>query len=214
MASHRPATNGRHLASSGPRRPYRGIFTAIVLLLGGILIGGLLTYIDDDDKPVNVTPVAVEQGLNLAELCSAINADTIDKFRNSGVIIVEVPPEFDDNELIAQLTRRQLKCSGETVSGVEANRRICNNLTPTALRELATKVGVEESETAKIGQENVDQARDVFKCDEIVTDTTPTTGSTSTTTTKATTTTPVPADPSFTPDNEQFGGPDPDSVNK
>jgi hypothetical protein len=208
LGSH--SAGGRHSShAESPRRPYARVFTSLGLLLVGILIGGIWAYTDNQDD-VAIATVEQQQGLNLNELCSAINADTIAKFRESGVIVVEVPPEFDDNTLIAELTRRQLKCSGETVSGEEANRRVCNNLNPTALRELATLVGVEETEVAKIGQDNTDIARDVFNCDEV----TPSTSTTAEETTTTTTTRQddVPADPDFTPENEQFNTPDTSSV--
>ena len=212
MGSH--SAGGRHSShSEPPRRPFLGVISAVGLLLIGILIGGIWAYSDSQDD-VAIATVNQEQGLNLNELCSAINADTISKFRESGVIVVEVPPEFDDNALIAELTRRQLKCSGETVSGAEANQRVCNNLNPTALRELATLVGVEETEVAKIGQENTDIARDVFNCDEVTPSTSTTAEETTTTTTAPRTSdNDIPADPDFTPENEQFDNPDTSTVN-
>lgn len=206
MGSHSAGGQSSHSAKP-PRRSYLGFISSIGLLLVGVLIGSMWAYSDNKDD-VAIDTVEQEQGLNLSELCSAINADTISKFRESGVIVVDIPPEFDDNALIAELTRRQLKCTGETVSGVEANRRVCNNLNPTALKELAILVGVEETEVTKIGQENTDIARQVFNCDEIVPSETTTTKAPRTTETDE-----VPAQPDFTPDNERFNDPDTSTVN-
>lgn len=137
--------------------------TARLVAIGGTVaalavVGGAYTLGTTQTDTVQAQFATQSQPFNMDEVCSAISEDSVSKFRASGVISV---PKIITNSQTAEIMRSNMNCDGELVTGAEANRRLCSNLSTDGILSIAQANGVIIEGDINAA---VDQTRDVFNC--------------------------------------------------
>lgn len=116
-----------------------------------------------------------DDGVSLAPLCSVLSADTLAELRNSGLIppdvITKLPEWAQDDATLAVVAREAGSCSGDPVTGAEANAVLCDQvLTVDYITgvvqnpDLDVSAKVQGQILANVSDQNVGQARDLFGC--------------------------------------------------
>ncbi len=115
-------------------------------------------------------------GVSLAPLCSVLSPETLQQMRDSGLVseeqLAKLPDWAANNDLLNTVAREGLDCSGDPVTGAEANRVLCDEVLNEAYLEavverpdLEVTPAVEAEIDANITTANVQQARDLFGCE-------------------------------------------------
>lgn len=116
-----------------------------------------------------------ENGVSLAPLCSVLSSDMLETIWKSGLVseeqLAKLPEWANNPELITTISREGLDCSGDPITGAEANQVLCDEvLTVEYITGVVTNPQLEVTPAVQaqildnVSQGNVDQARDLFGC--------------------------------------------------
>jgi len=153
-----------------------GAMTPNVVMRGRIattLTGATLALVIPLAVPASAAPG--EDGVSLAPLCSVLSADTLAQLRDSGLVpadqLAKLPDWAQNDDLLNTVAREGLDCSGDPVTGAEANTVLCDEVLTEAYIEgvvtdpqLDVSAAVQADILDNVTPDNVGQARDLFGC--------------------------------------------------